>query len=134
MEFNSGFKGLTAMTIGHLSQNRQANRPFTRKIATYVLEQLAVRMWKKCNLPRIGITGGIFMRGNEILGFIKERNFTNRFSVSCIPQSAIYLLFYLIILFNLIVPKLLSLVGGTLSGNGCGSPKHIHYLLFLFTC
>ena len=32
---------------------------------------------------------------------------------------------YLIILFNLIIPTLLSLVGGTLSGNGCGSPNHI---------
>ena len=32
---------------------------------------------------------------------------------------------YLIILFNLIVPTLLSLVGGTLMGNGCGSPNHI---------
>jgi len=32
--------------------------------------------------------------------------------------------FYLIILFNLIIPMLLSLVGGTLSGNGCGSPNH----------
>ena len=33
--------------------------------------------------------------------------------------------FYLIILLNLIVPTLLSLVGGSLSGNGCGSPNHI---------
>ena len=33
--------------------------------------------------------------------------------------------FYLIILFNLIIPKLLSLVGGPLSGNGCGSPKSL---------
>jgi hypothetical protein len=32
---------------------------------------------------------------------------------------------YLIILFNLIVPTLLSLVGGPLLGNGCGSPNHI---------
>ena len=32
---------------------------------------------------------------------------------------------YLIILFNLIIPTLLSLVGGTLSGNGCGSPNHL---------
>jgi hypothetical protein len=35
------------------------------------------------------------------------------------------LLVYLIILFNLIVPTLLSLVGGPLSGKGCGSPNHI---------
>jgi hypothetical protein len=34
-------------------------------------------MWKKCNLPWIGITGGNFMHGNEIFGFIKERNFRN---------------------------------------------------------
>jgi hypothetical protein len=34
-------------------------------------------------------------------------------------------MFYLIILFNIIVPTLLSLVGGPLSGNGCGSPNHI---------
>jgi hypothetical protein len=40
--------------------------------------------------------------------------------------------FYLIILFNLIVPKLLSLIDGPLSGNGCGSPSHIQYLLFLY--
>jgi len=33
--------------------------------------------------------------------------------------------FYLIILFNLIIPKLLSLVRGTLSGNACGSPNHL---------
>ena len=34
-------------------------------------------------------------------------------------------LFYLIILFNLIIPTLLSLVGGTVSRNGCGSPNHL---------
>ena len=34
-------------------------------------------------------------------------------------------IFYLIILFNLIIPTLLSLVGGPLSGNGCGSPNHL---------
>jgi hypothetical protein len=32
--------------------------------------------------------------------------------------------------FNLIVLTLLSLVGGPLSGNGCGSPNHI-YVIFL---
>jgi len=32
---------------------------------------------------------------------------------------------YLIILFNLIIPTLLSLVGDPLSGNGFGSPNHI---------
>jgi len=57
---------LTAMNIRRLQQNRQANRPFTRKITTYVLEQWAVRMRKKYNLPRIGITGGVFMHGNEV--------------------------------------------------------------------
>ena len=36
--------------------------------------------------------------------------------------------FYLIILFNLIVPTLLSLVGGPLSGNGCGSPNISHII------
>ena len=66
---------LTAMNIRRLSQNRQTNRPFTRKTATYVLEQWAVRMWKKRNLPRKGIKGGIFMRGNEALGFIKRKKF-----------------------------------------------------------
>jgi len=30
---------LKATNIRRLSQNRQANRPFTRKITTYVLEQ-----------------------------------------------------------------------------------------------
>jgi len=41
--------------------------------------------------------------------------------------GAVYNMFvlYLIILFNLIIPTFLSLVGGTLSGNGCGSPNHI---------
>jgi hypothetical protein len=33
--------------------------------------------------------------------------------------------FYLIILFNLSVPTLLSPVGDPLSGNVCGSPNHI---------
>jgi hypothetical protein len=32
---------------------------------------------------------------------------------------------YPIILFKLVVPTLLSLVGGPLSGNGCGSPNHV---------
>jgi len=42
-------------------------------------------------------------------------------------------LIYLVILFNLIVPTLLSLVGGPLSGNGCGSPnKYVCY--FFITC
>ena len=56
---------LTAMNIRRLSQSRQANRPFTRKITTYALEQCVVRMWKKCILPTIGITAVIFTRGNE---------------------------------------------------------------------
>jgi hypothetical protein len=43
-----------------------------------------------------------------------------------------YKIFYLIIRFNLIVPTLLSPVGGPLSGNGCGSPNHIKYMLFLY--
>jgi hypothetical protein len=38
---------------------------------------------------------------------------------------------YLIIVFNLIVPTLLSLVGGPLSGNGCGSPNHIYVISLL---
>jgi hypothetical protein len=33
--------------------------------------------------------------------------------------------FYLIILFNLNVPTLLSLLGDQKSKNGCGSPNHI---------
>jgi len=45
--------------------------------------------------------------------------------------QAFYIL-YLIILLNLIIPTLLSLVGGTLTGNGCGSPNHLLYLLFLY--
>ena len=39
--------------------------------------------------------------------------------------------FYLIILFNLIIPKLLSLVGGPLSGNGCGSPNISHIIFVI---
>ena len=35
------------------------------------------------------------------------------------------IIFYLIILFNVIVLTLLSLVRGPLLGNGCGSPNHI---------
>jgi len=38
---------------------------------------------------------------------------------------------YLIILFNLNVPKLLSLVGGPLSGNGCGSPNVSHIIFVI---
>ena len=41
-------------------------------------------------------------------------------------------LLYLIILFNLIVPTLLSLVGGPLSGNGCGSPN-ISLIIFVIS-
>jgi len=41
-------------------------------------------------------------------------------------------LLYLIILLNLIIPTLLSVVGGTLTGNGCGSPNHLLYLLFIY--
>jgi len=40
--------------------------------------------------------------------------------------------FYLIIPFNLIVPTLLSMLGGPLSGNGCGSLNHIQYMLSLY--
>jgi hypothetical protein len=39
---------------------------------------------------------------------------------------------YLIIIFNLIVPTLLSPVGDPLLGNGCGSPNHILFMLFLY--
>jgi hypothetical protein len=46
--------------------------------------------------------------------------------------SLFHLEVYLIILYNLIVPTLLSLVGGPLSGTECGSPNHILYMLFLY--
>jgi hypothetical protein len=35
--------------------------------------------------------------------------------------------------FNLSVPMLLNPVGDPLSGNGCGSPNHIKYVISLFT-
>jgi hypothetical protein len=38
---------------------------------------------------------------------------------------------YLINLFNLIVPTLLSLVGGSLSGNGCGVVQRNIYVISL---
>jgi hypothetical protein len=83
---------LSAMNIRRLSQNPQANRQFTRKKQHMFWSNGLLSMWKKFNLPRKRITGGIFMCGNEVLGFIKQRNFMNKFSVSCIPQSAICLL------------------------------------------
>ena len=36
--------------------------------------------------------------------------------------------------FYLCCPDVLSLVGDPLSGNGCGSPNQIWFLLLLFTC
>ena len=42
-----------------------------------------------------------------------------------VNDDGVHYVLYLIILFNLIIPTLLSLVGGTLSGNRCGSPNHI---------
>jgi hypothetical protein len=41
--------------------------------------------------------------------------------------------FYLIFLFKLLVPTLLSLVGDPLSGNGCDSPNHINILYSFIT-
>jgi len=57
-----------------------------------------------------------------VLSFVKY--------VSCfkdtVYQDSLHLCnFYPIILFNLVVPMLLSLVGGPRSGNGRGSPNHI---------
>jgi hypothetical protein len=40
---------------------------------------------------------------------------------SCVDSETVYL----IILFNLIIPTLLSLVGDPLSGNRCGSQNHL---------
>jgi len=42
-----------------------------------------------------------------------------------------YKIVYLIILFNLIIPTLLSLVGGTLPGNWCGSPNISHIIFVI---
>jgi hypothetical protein len=42
------------------------------------------------------------------------------------------MVFYLIIVLNLNVPTLLSLVGGPLSGNGCGVVHRITYNICYF--
>jgi hypothetical protein len=50
---------------------------------------------------------------------------------SPLNESKYIKVLYLIILFNLIVPTLLSLVGDPLSGNRCGSPNHIYVISLL---
>jgi len=47
------------------------------------------------------------------------------------PSKYTYV-FYLIILFNLIIPTLLSLVSGPLPGNGCGSPNISHIIFIIY--
>jgi len=75
------------------------------------------------------------MRQSTIARLIAEVPlFGNCFISGTTFKEAAHFLFYPIILFNVSSPDVLSLVGGPLSGNGRGSPKHIEFLLFLFTC
>jgi len=47
-------------------------------------------MWKKCNLLRIGIVGGISMHGNEALDFIKRKKFHKQIFQDLVSSNRLF--------------------------------------------